>query len=133
MENQHSQSQYTPAGRPEEQSHYRDQYPHSVDSHYPEIHQQSHAASSYQQVSVSAVPPHQQSVVRPLNAQLVGSEPPSYAPEGHLPHTVREEAMTADSNAGFHRGENLPTSSSVHQQEVPSSYSSIAGNNSRCN
>lgn len=130
MENQNPQSQFMPIGRPEEQIHYREQYPQSFDSHYPEIQHQSHATSSYQHVPVSAVPPHQPPVVHPLETTPGSSEPSSYAPEGYLPHTARDETLSADPNVMFHHGENLPTSSSVNQQEVPSSYSSITGNNS---
>ncbi|KAL4638946.1 hypothetical protein ACB092_03G182700 [Castanea dentata] len=100
MENQHSQSQFTPAGRIEDQSHYYDQYPQSVDSHYSDIQNQSHLASSYQQFPVS---------------------------DAHLPYNVRDGTLAGDSSAMFHQQGNMPASSSVHQQEVPSSYSSITG------
>ncbi|KAF3944799.1 hypothetical protein CMV_028767 [Castanea mollissima] len=100
MENQHSQSQFTPAGRIEDQSHYYDQYPQSVDSHYSDIQNQSHPASSYQQFPVS---------------------------DAHLPYNVRDGTLAGDSSAMFHQQGNMPASSSVHQQEVPSSYSSITG------
>ncbi|XP_050374775.1 uncharacterized protein LOC126792389 [Argentina anserina] len=95
MENQDQQPQFTPAGRPEEQTHYHEQYPQSQ--------HQSLSASSYQQVLVSGSPlqhrPH------PQDMNFIGSEP---SPYGH--HTV---------------GSAIP---SVHQQEVPSSYSSVPGN-----
>ncbi|PON99043.1 PNN-interacting serine/arginine-rich protein [Trema orientale] len=126
MENQHQQSQFTPVGRPEEQGHYHDQYPQSVEPHYGEIQHQSIPASNYQQVPVSAAP-HRPPVVHPSEVPSVSSDS-SYVPEGHL-HTVRDGTPAADSNAMFQHQGNLPISPSVHQQEVPSSYSSVTGNN----
>lgn len=128
MENQHQQSQFTPVGRPEEQIHYPEQYPHSVESHYAEFQHQSIPASNYQQVPVSAAPLPRPQVVHPSEAPSVSSDS-SYIPGGHF-HTVRDGTPAADSNAMFQCQGNLPKSPSVHQQEVPSSYSSVTGNNS---
>ncbi|KAG2708162.1 hypothetical protein I3760_05G179200 [Carya illinoinensis] len=100
MENQHSQSQFTPVGRVEDQSHYYDQYPQAVDAHYPDIQDQSLSAPSYQQFPVS---------------------------DTRLPYNIRDGTSAGDSSAVFHHQGNILTSSSVHQQEVPSSYSSITG------
>ncbi|KAM5567954.1 transcription elongation regulator 1 [Rosa sericea] len=97
MENQDQQSQFTAAGRPEEQTQYHEQYPQSQ--------HQSLSASSYQQVPVSGTPTHRPLGILPQDTTFIGSEPSSY---GH--HTVRSA---------------IP---SVHQQEVPSSYSSVTGN-----
>lgn len=129
MENQHSQSQFTPAGRIEDQSHYYDQYPQSVDSHYSDIQNQSHPASSYQQFPVSGVPLLWPSVLH-TQENAFSSEPFSHVPDAHLPYSVRDGTLAGDSSAMFHQQGNMPASSSVHQQEVPSSYSSITGNNS---
>lgn len=50
----------------------------------------------------------------------------SYAPDTHLSFSAKDEALGGDMNAAFphHQGS---TSSLVHQQEVPSSYSSVPG------
>lgn len=132
MENQHPQTQYASAGRVEEQSHYHDQYPHSAaaDTHFMEIQHQSVPAFSYQQGPVSPAPLHQPPATHPLEVPSGGSDASSYGPEGHL-HTVRDGTSAADSNAMIQSQGNLPKSPSVHQQEVPSSYSSVTGNNSR--
>lgn len=125
MENQHPESQFAPAGRVEEQSHYHDQYPHSADAHYTEIQHQS----SYQQVPVSAASLHRPPATHPLEVPPASSNASSYGPEGHL-HTFRDGTSAADSNAMIQSQGNLHKSPSVHQQEVPSSYSSVTGNNS---
>ncbi|XP_057948350.1 uncharacterized protein LOC131144024 [Malania oleifera] len=126
MENQHPQSQFTPGGRHDEQSHYHDHFPQPVDPHYPEFQQQSFPASSYQHYPLPPAPPH-----RPVVAHLQESTSiapgSSYVPDGHLPYTVRDGTLAGESSALFPRQESLPTSPSVHQQEVPSSYSSVAG------
>jgi hypothetical protein len=129
MENQHTQSQFTPVGRLEDQGHYCDQYPQSVDAHYPDIQDQSLPASSYQQFPVSGTPLQRPSVVHPQETSSVCSEPSSYVPDAHLTYNVRDGTFFGDSSAVFHQG-NILASSSVHQQEVPSSYSSVTGNNS---
>ena len=128
MENQHSQSQFTPVGRLEDQSHYYDQYPQSVDAHYPDVQHQSLPGSSYQQFPVSGAPLHRPSVVHTQETASISSEPSSHVPDAHLPYNVRDGTLAGDSSALFHH--QGPSSSSVHQQEVPSSYSSITGNNS---
>lgn len=129
MENQHSQSQFTPVGRLEDQNQYYDQYPQPADAHYPDIQDQSRPATSYQQFPVSGAPLHRQSVVHPQETSI-SSEPSSYVPDAHLHYNVRDGALAGDSSAVFHHQGNILTSSSVHQQEVPSSYSSVTGNNS---
>ncbi|XP_059446879.1 uncharacterized protein LOC132178460 [Corylus avellana] len=125
MENQHTQSLFPPVGRLEDQSHYYDQYPQSVDAHYPDIQDQSLPASSYQQFPVSGAPLHRPSVVQPQETSSLCSEPSSFVPDAHLTYNARDGTF-GDSSAVFHQGNMLP-SSSVHQQEVPSSYSSVTG------
>lgn len=122
---QHSQSQFTPAGRPEEQSQYHDQYAQSVGLHYPESQQQSLPTSSYLQFSVSNAP-----LQRPLGGHLQESASISYGPLSYVPderfaYTGRN--FSGESNAVFPH-QNSSSSPTVHQQEVPSSYSSITGN-----
>lgn len=124
MENQHPQSHFPPAGRLQEQSHYHDQYQQPVDSYYTDVQHQSHPSSSYQQfsyldASVQRHSGHSQEVAS------VSLETP-YTSDGHS-YSARNGTGIGDSTVSFEQG-NLPTNPSVHQQEVPSSYSSVAGN-----
>lgn len=76
--------------------------------------------SSYQQYQPSIAPPYQ------------SSEPSfstEYVPDSHLPFNGRNGSLGGESNAAFPHQESSPSSSSVHQQEVPYSYSSVTGNN----
>ncbi|KAM1831524.1 hypothetical protein ACFX13_021602 [Malus domestica] len=123
METQHQQVQFPPAGGLEEQSHYQEQYPHNGDPHYSGSHHQSFSASSYQQVPDSGAPTHYPPGIHSQETSSIGSELSSYA---H--HAVRDGTPAGDSNALFHRQGILSTSPSVHQQEVPYSYSSVTGN-----
>ncbi|KAA8529629.1 hypothetical protein F0562_034271 [Nyssa sinensis] len=124
-DNQHPQSQFTPIGRPEEQSHYHDQYSQTVDPHYADVLQTSLPASSYQQYPDPAAP-HRPPLVQLWESSSISSVS-SYVPDGHLLYTARDGTSTGDSNAVFPHQETSPTSPSVHQQEVPSSYSSVTG------
>ncbi|CAN6676216.1 unnamed protein product [Malus baccata var. baccata] len=123
METQHQQVQFPPAGGLEEQSHYQEQYPHNGDPHYSGSHHQSFSASSYQQVPDSGAPTHYPPGIHSQETSSISSELSSYA---H--HAVRDGTPAGDSNALFHRQGILSTSPSVHQQEVPYSYSSVTGN-----
>lgn len=126
MESQHPQSQFPPAGRLQEQSHFHDQYQQSVDSRHTDLQNQSHPLSSYSQFSVSdasmqRLPGHQQ------EAASVSSET-SYTPDGHLSYNARDGTATGDPTVAFQHQGTVPTNPSVHQQEVPSSYNSVTGN-----
>ncbi|XP_019423171.1 PREDICTED: uncharacterized protein LOC109332624 isoform X2 [Lupinus angustifolius] len=123
MESQHPQSHFSPAGRLQEQSYYHDQYQQPVDSHYAEVQNQSHPPSSYQQFSYVDASAHRFSG-HSQEAAPVGLET-SYNSDGHS-YSARDGTNIGGPNASFGQG-NLPTNSSVHQQEVPSSYSSVAG------
>ncbi|XP_068326028.1 uncharacterized protein [Pyrus communis] len=123
VETQHQQLQFPPAGGLEEQSHYQEQYPHNGDPHYSGSHHQSFSASSYQQVPVSGAPTHYPPGIHSQETSSIGSELSPY-----LHHAVRDGTPAGDSNALFHRQGILSTSPSVHQQEVPYSYSSVTGN-----
>ncbi|KAB2609817.1 hypothetical protein D8674_037162 [Pyrus ussuriensis x Pyrus communis] len=123
MENQHQQVQFPPVGRLEEQRHYHEQYPHNGDLHYSGSHHQSFSTSSYQQVPVSGAPTHYPPGIHSQETSSIGSELSSYA---H--HTVGDGTPAGDSIAVFHHQGSLSTSPSVHQQEVPYSYSSVTGN-----
>eukprot|EP00256_Glycine_max_P048312 XP_006602405.1 uncharacterized protein LOC100785762 isoform X2 [Glycine max] len=122
-ESQHPQSLFSPAGRMQEQSHYHDQYQQSVDSHYTDVQNQSHPSASYQQfsyldASVQRISGHSQ---EPASVSLETS----YTQDGHS-YSARDGTDIGDLTVSFEQG-NLPTNPSVHQQEVPSSYSSVAG------
>ncbi|XP_027347393.1 lysine-specific demethylase 9 isoform X2 [Abrus precatorius] len=123
MENQHPQSHFSPAGRLQEQSHYHDQYQQSVDSRYADVQNQSHPSSTYQQfsfmdASVQRLSGHSQEAA-PVSLEA------SYTSDGHS-YSAREGTGVGDLTISFEQG-NLSTNPSVHQQEVPSSYSSVAG------
>ncbi|CAK7332575.1 unnamed protein product [Dovyalis caffra] len=113
LEDQHPQSQFTPVGRSEEQSPYYDQYPQTVDTHYQGVQQQPFPAVGYQQFPVSAAPSHQLPLAYPQENASFNMGESSYGSDRPLAYT----GGAATSNA----------SPSVHQQEVPSSYSSVTG------
>ncbi|KAF1871930.1 hypothetical protein Lal_00012147 [Lupinus albus] len=121
MESQHPNSHFSPAGRLQEQSHYHDQYQQSVDPRYAEVQNQPHPPSSYQQFSYMDASAHRLSG-HSQEAAPVSLES-SYASDGHS-YGARDRTSIGDPNVSFKHG-NLPTS--FHQQEVPSSYSSVAG------
>ncbi|XP_073219522.1 uncharacterized protein [Cicer arietinum] len=123
MENQHPQPQYSPAGRLQEQTHYHDPYQQSVDSRYNDVQNHSHPSSGYQQfsftdASMQRISGHSQ------EAASVSSEP-TYSSDGHQ-YSARDGASIRDATVSFEQA-SLPTNPSVHPQEVPSSYSSVAG------
>ncbi|KNA12498.1 hypothetical protein SOVF_125290 [Spinacia oleracea] len=122
MENQHPQTQYTSVARQEEPSHYANQYAQPVESHYQDVHQTSIPASGFQQY---------QGPVAPLNRPpMVHQQDPapisSYASDAHLSFAANDGALGGDRSASFPRHQGS-TSYFVHQQEVPSSYSSVPG------
>ncbi|KAF8378231.1 hypothetical protein HHK36_029570 [Tetracentron sinense] len=129
IENQHPQSQFTPVDRPEEHNHvYHDQYQQTIDPHYTDIHQSSLPSSSYQQFAFSAPNLHRSPANHLQESTSFSSGPSSYVSDGHLSYTARDGALAADSNPVYLHQESVPTSSSIYQQEVPSSYSSVTGN-----
>ncbi|XP_057496206.1 uncharacterized protein LOC130781149 isoform X2 [Actinidia eriantha] len=124
---QPSQSQFAQVGRFEDQSHYNDLYAQTTDPHYPDSVQSLLPASGYQQYPPPAAPSY-----RPPNVQLqesasISSGLSSFVPDEHVAYTARDGILAGDSTAVFHHQESSPTSSSVHLQEVPSSYSSVTG------
>lgn len=130
MENQHTQSQFTSVGRSEEQIQFSDQYPQSADFHYVDTQQPPFPASSYQQFPAPAAPAPQPPVAYQQENASISSGLPSYGPDVRLPYSGRDGASAGEANVGFPHQESSHTSPSVHQQEVPSSYSSVTGNNS---
>ncbi|KAL6983755.1 hypothetical protein U1Q18_017131 [Sarracenia purpurea var. burkii] len=124
---QHSPTQFTPVDRLDEQSHYRDPYPQTADGHYPDVLQPSLPAPGYQQYPTPAAPSHRLPVVHPQESAPISSGQSPFVSDMHLAYTARDGILAVHSNAFFPRGESSPSSSSVHLQEVPSSYSSVTG------
>ncbi|GFP82663.1 hypothetical protein PHJA_000409400 [Phtheirospermum japonicum] len=119
-ENQHPSSQFVPAGRPEEQNHFRDQYSQSNDPQFHDVPAPLAPASNYQQYPGAMGPPHRTGLGQLQDSQYISSGQPSYAADMHVPFAPRDGSLIGDSIA--------PLNSLVLQQEVPSSYSSVAGN-----
>lgn len=113
-DNQYTQSQYTSFGRTEENQFSMANPQYSDSQHFPV------AASSYQQYQASVAPPYQSSE---------SSFSSGYIPDGHLPFNGRNGSLVGEPNCPLPHQESSPLSVSVHQQEVPSSYSSVTGNN----
>ncbi|XVE74965.1 hypothetical protein DITRI_Ditri12bG0060400 [Diplodiscus trichospermus] len=132
MLDQQVQSQVTPAGRLEEQNRFHDPYSRAVDSHYMDA-QQLLPTSSYQQFPIPAATPHGPPTTYPNETLSNSSGPSSYIPDGHIPYHVKDGTSALDPNSGILHQESLPTSSSVHLQEVPSSYSSVSGKENSAN
>ncbi|KAL6954657.1 hypothetical protein U1Q18_043355 [Sarracenia purpurea var. burkii] len=122
-DNQHSQSQFTPVSKLEEQVLYHDQYHQTVDPHYPDVLQPSLPASGYQQSQqypAPAAPPHRPPYVHPQESAAISFGQSSFVPDEHLTYGVRDGNLAGDSNAVFSQKESSPTSSSVHLQESDS-------------
>ncbi|KAL8037772.1 hypothetical protein ABFX02_11G059600 [Erythranthe guttata] len=117
-DNQHNSTQFVPAGRPEEQNHFRDQYSQSVD---PQL-------SNYQQYPGTAGPLNKSGLGQSHDSQYISTGQSAYAPDSHVPFAARDGSLTGDSNAPYLQQEKSSISPLVQQQEVPSSYSSVAGN-----
>lgn len=122
MEIQHPQSQFTPMARQDEPSHYPNQYSQPVESHYQDIQHTSVPTSGFQSYQAPVAPLSMPPIARQHEPASISS----YAPDGHFSFAAKDGAPGGDINAAFphHQG---PSSSSVHQQEVPSSYSSVPG------
>ncbi|KAF8390494.1 hypothetical protein HHK36_025020 [Tetracentron sinense] len=128
IENQHPLSQFAPVDRPEEHNLvYHDQYQQTVDPHYTDVRQSSLPTPSHQQFLASAANPHRSPVNHLQESTSFSSGPSSYVSDGHLSYIARDGVLAADSNPVYPRHESVPASSSVYQQEVPSSYSSVTG------
>ncbi|KAJ0096233.1 hypothetical protein Patl1_16064 [Pistacia atlantica] len=108
---------------------FHDQYPQASDFHYVDTQHHSLPASGYQQFPVPAASSQQPPVAYQQETSSISSAPSSYIPDVQLPYTGRDGSSAGEANAGFPHQENLHSSPSVHQQEVPSSYSSVTGNN----
>ncbi|KAL8157035.1 uncharacterized protein LOC141671984 isoform X2 [Apium graveolens] len=111
-DNQYPQSQYTSIGRKEENQYSMANPQYSGGQHFPV------AASSYQQYPASVAPPYESSE---------SSFSSGYVPDGHLPFNHRNGSLVGESNCSMPHQGSSPSSVSIHQQEVPSSYSSVTG------
>ncbi|OVA20799.1 Reticulon [Macleaya cordata] len=128
MENQHTQSQFAPVGRPEEHNHvYHDQLRQAVDPRYTDPQQPPHLSSIHQHFPVSSANSNRPPVNHLQESTFNSGVSSSYVSDGHLSYPARDGAPTGDSNPVFPQG-STPTNSSIYQQEVPSSYSSLPGN-----
>ncbi|KAL0336095.1 UNVERIFIED_CONTAM: hypothetical protein Sradi_4821400 [Sesamum radiatum] len=126
-DNQHAPSHFPPAGRPEDQNHFRDQYSQSVDTQFHEVHAPLTPAPNYQQYPAAMVPPNRTALGQSQDSPYITSGQSSYAADLHVPFAARDGSMARDSIAPFPQQEKSSISPLVHQQEVPSSYSSVAG------
>ncbi|KAL6991070.1 hypothetical protein U1Q18_009190 [Sarracenia purpurea var. burkii] len=84
----------------------------------------------YQQYPTPAAPSHRLPVIHPQEFAPINSGQSPFVSDEHLAYTARDRILAVHSNVFFSRGESSPSSSFVHLQEVPSSYSSVTGNNS---
>ncbi|XP_011086638.1 transcription elongation regulator 1 isoform X2 [Sesamum indicum] len=126
-DNQHVPSHFPSAGRPEEQNHFRDQYSQSVDTQFHEVHAPLTPAPNYQQYPAAMVPPNRTALGQSQDSPYISSGQSSYAADLHVSFAARDGSMARDSIAPFPQQEKSSISPLVHQQEVPSSYSSVAG------
>ncbi|KAL8218891.1 hypothetical protein R6Q57_022264 [Mikania cordata] len=116
-DDQHQHSQSAPVNLPEEINH-QNQYSQNLD-----FQQHSLPPSSYQQYSSSfSLPPRP-----PANhMQELSSFSSGYAPDGHYSYPARDGNFQ-DQTVVYPHQESTPTTLPVPPQEVPSSYSSVAG------
>lgn len=82
-----------------------------------QVYQQQYPTHGYQDV-------HQQAAVPGVNYQQQFPVPPTTQPDRYPNYATGHESFPG----GGLPQENLTTSSAIHQQEVPYSYSSVAGN-----
>ncbi|KAH6828035.1 Nucleotide-diphospho-sugar transferase family protein [Perilla frutescens var. hirtella] len=127
-DNQHTLSQFVPAGRQEEQNHFHGQYPQSMDPQFLDGHTSSTPASNYHQFPVAMGQLNRTGVGQFQESQYMSSGQSSYAADVHASFAARDGGVAGDSIQPFLPQEKSPISPLVHQQEVPSSYSSVTGN-----
>ncbi|GMH27656.1 hypothetical protein Nepgr_029499 [Nepenthes gracilis] len=125
-ENQHPQSHFPSMGRLEEHTYYNNQYPQVADFHYQDRPQASVPVSSYQSFPVQAEPLNKPPLVHQQEPSSISSVQSSYAPDVHFLYTAKDGNFSGEAGTAFPYHQRL-TSPSVHQQEVPSSYSSVTG------
>lgn len=100
-----------------------------MDPQFHDIHTPLAPASSYHQFPVAMGPLNRTGVGQLQDSQYMSSGQSSYAADVHMPFAARDGSVAGDSNPPFLQQETSPISPLVHQQEVPSSYSSVAGKN----
>ncbi|XP_060214012.1 uncharacterized protein LOC132641136 isoform X2 [Lycium barbarum] len=122
-DHQHQHSQFTHDSRLDQQSHYYEQYTQSADQHLQDMQQPPVLPSSNQHAITRVAPSQRASFGYSQELSFFSSGQSPYV----LPYTARDENFTGDSVASFPQQGNSSISPLVHQQEVPSSYSSIAG------
>lgn len=128
-DNQHTPPQFVSAGRPEEQNHFHDKYPQPVDPQYIDGHTPLAPASNYHQFPVATGASNRTGAVQMQDSQYMSSVQSSYPADAHPTVAARDGGAAADSIPPFLPQEKSPITPLVHQQEVPSSYSSVAGKN----
>ncbi|KAK4358272.1 hypothetical protein RND71_023882 [Anisodus tanguticus] len=119
----HQHSQFTHDSRLEQQSYYYEQYTQSADQHLQDMQQAPVLPSSNQHAMTPVAPPQRASFGHSQEPSFFSSAQSPYS----LPYTTRDGNFTGDSVASFAQQGNSSINPLVHQQEVPSSYSSIAG------
>lgn len=85
--------------------------------------------SNYHQFPVTMRPAIRTGVVQSQDSHYMSSGQSSYGADVHAPFTARDGGVAGDANTPFLPQEKSAISPLVHQQEVPSSYSSVAGKN----
>ncbi|XP_051122149.1 uncharacterized protein LOC127245359 [Andrographis paniculata] len=121
---QGQQPQFVPGVRPEGQSHFHDQYSQPAE---PQSHD-GHTlppGSNYQLYPVGH--PSRTNPGQMQDSQYVSSGQPSYDAGMHAAFASRDGGLAGDSVAPSHQQEKPSISPLSYQQEVPSSYSSVAG------
>ncbi|CAA0833717.1 cyclin-related [Striga hermonthica] len=111
-ENQNPSPQFVTGGGTEEKYQYREQYSQCSDPHT-----QFSSASNYQQYPGAVGPTNHTGLCQFQESQDASSGQSSYGANMHVASAARD---------GCHS--TTPINPLVHQQEVPSSYSSVAGN-----
>ncbi|XP_073281444.1 uncharacterized protein [Primulina huaijiensis] len=122
-------NQYSvPVGRPEEQNYFHDQYPQSINPQFQSVHVPMEQASSYQQYPVGGGPSNRTGPGQLQEFKQFTSGQSSYTVDLHIPYAARDGNLMGNSCEPTHPQENSSLSSLPYQQEVPSSYSSVSGN-----
>ncbi|KAI3941229.1 hypothetical protein MKX01_029803 [Papaver californicum] len=127
VDNQHMQHQFAPIGRPEEHSHvYHDQLQQAGDARYADPQQSQHTLSSHQHYPASSTNFNRPPENHLQESTFSSGVSSSYVSDGHLAYMARDGAPSGDQNHVYPQG-SASGNSSMYQQEVPSSYSSVPG------
>ncbi|XP_031476824.1 uncharacterized protein LOC116248272 isoform X2 [Nymphaea colorata] len=124
-----TQQTFSSVGRKEEQSPGYHEYQHTVGPHGSDTQQSPVPALSHQSFPASLTD-HSRSSSQYQLATSFGPEPLTYPHDGHPSYTAKDGTFAADAKLLSAAPEgSILSSSSVYQQELPSSYSSVPGNN----